>query len=451
MDFKSLVLNDTGRKMQQSDRPKRILLQGDELTYGIPLEAINKDPGIFLSTDDGNFIINSDDLSTGVVAVGSTGCGKTTIFFKALDGIIPKMTRNDVMLIFDSKGDYKDCYYDPQNPDHIIISLSAKDRDIAKSWNLYSELFDDNGKFGEDIELIAGEISKALFKGMESKTQPFFSISAEDLFAKILLSFVRDAARSGDLTKLNNQSLSNFISGDNKQLIEQSTKYNDFKYLTSYVGDGTSNQALGVYGYLMSMKNRVFVSTLRKKQPSGDFSIRRLVRERGGKVVFLEYDMKYADTLSVIYSLFYDLAIKEALSSSQNKGDIFFVCDEYNLIPYVKHMEELLNFGRSKGCKTLVGLQSVAQLQKNYSEAEANSILAGFLTAICFKNTDYETRKYVKERFGETFEVYNFGGTNVTRNGFTVNDSDLKNLRVGEAIIDMKNVPPFITRFKRDV
>lgn len=446
MDFNSLVLKNN-QQISGAKRSQRILLEGNELIRGIPDEVRNKKIGIALPTEHGNIILNEDDLSTGVLINGVTGCGKTTLFFKILDSLVSKLSPNDVMFIFDSKGDYKARYYNPHNPNHIVISVSAKDKNVAKGWNLFGELFDSNGRFGEDTELIAGEISKALFKGLESETQPFFSISAEDLFSKVAMSFVRDAARSGDLTKLNNQSLYNFISSDNKQLIEQATKYNDFKYLRSYVGDGTSNQALGVYGYLMSMKNRIFMSTFRNKQPNGDFSIRRLVREKGGKVVFLEYDMQYADTLSTIYSLFYDLAIKEALSSSQNTGNMYFICDELNLIPYVERLEELLNFGRSKGCKTLVGLQSVAQLQKNYSEAEANSILAGFLTAICFKNTDYETRKYVKERFGETFEVYNFGGTNVTRNGFTVNDSDIKNLRVGEAIIDMKNVPPYMTRF----
>lgn len=394
-------------------------------------------------------IIDEDDLSTGILVSGSTGCGKTSFFFKVLDVLVPKLSGKDIMFIFDSKGDYKERYYDPQNPNHIIISVSAKDSDDARGWNLYGELFDHNGKFGNESELIAGEIAKALFKGMESKTQPFFSISAEDLFSKIAISFVRDAAVSKDLTKLNNSSLYSFLSGDNKQLLEQATKYDDFKYLRSYVGDGTSNQALGVYGYLMSMKSRIFVSSFRSKQKKGDFSIRRLVKEKGGKIVFFEYDMQYADTLNVVYSLFYDLAIKEALSSSQNSGNTYFICDELSLIPYVEHMESLLNFGRSKNCKTLVGLQSVSQLQKNYSEAEANSILAGFLTAFCFRNTDYATRKYVKERFGEIFEVFNFGGANVTRNGFTVNDSDIKNLRVGEAIVDMKGVPSFVTRFIR--
>lgn len=181
--------------------------------------------------------------------------------------------------------------------------------------------------------------------------------------------------------------------------------------------------------------------------PSGDYSIRRLIREKGGKIIFLEYDVNYSETLSSVYSLFYDLAIKEALSEINDDANTFFICDEMNLIPFVSKFEELLNYGRAKSCKTLIGLQSVSQLKKNYGEYEAESILAGFLTAICFTSVDCATRQFIKERFGETFEVYNVGGSNITKEGFTVFDSDIKNLRVGEAFIDMKGVPPFKTRF----
>ncbi len=448
MDYSKLDLRRTMSDSQHLNRPKRIILQGNDYIEGIPSEAKNKEDGISIKTEHGRFIINADDFSTGTLVTGATGFGKTTLFFNVLDKLIPFMTSKDVMLIFDAKGDYKNRYYQPHNPNHIIISVSEKDKGVAKSWNAFGELINSKGKFGQDTELIAGEISKALFNGIESDTQPFFNLSAEDVFTKILATFVRDAARTGNLNKLNNEELYRFMSGmSNQEMLSMTGKYNDYKYLQNYVGDGKSNQALGVYAYLSTMMSRHFVSTFRNKQPSGDFSMRRLIRGKGGKVIFLEYDINYSETLSSIYSLFYDLAIKEALSNTEDNSNTYFICDEMNLIPYVTRFEELLNFGRSKGCKTLIGLQSVSQLKKNYGEDEADAILAGFLTAICFSSVDPATRKYIKERFGETFEVYNFGGNNLTREGYTVSDADIHNLKVGEAFIDMKGVPPFKTRF----
>ena len=451
MNYQELEIRKPVINTSVSSKPRRIILQGNEYTDGIPASLAARNNGIRLSTESGTFYMNNDDLSTGLGVIGATGNGKTTFFFNLLDGILPHLGEDDVVFIFDSKGDYKERYYSRNNPDHIIISQKSADYPYARNWNIFGELIDENGMFGPDTEIIAGEISKALFKGMESDSQPFFNLAADDIFNKVLQVFVRDAKRTRDYSQLNNEFLIDYVSSvSNQDLLSRLCQYKDFTYLQSYVGNGQSNQALGVYGYLMSMKNRSFISSLRHKLPSGEFSIRRLVREKGRKIVFLEYDVKYSEVLSNVFSLFFDLAIKEALSGGNGKtrkGNTYFVCDELNLIPNVSHFEELLNFGRSNGCKTMVGIQSVSQLEKNYGEAEADSILAGLLTAVCFNCVDYPTREYIKKRFGETFEAYNFGGSNITREGFTVTDSDIINLRVGEAFIDMKHTLPFKVRF----
>ncbi len=449
MNYQELERRRPDPIANNSSKPRRIILQGNEYSESIPESLAARNSGIRMLTNRGTFYLTADDLSTGIAALGATGNGKTTFFFNVLDEITPGLGEDDIMIIFDSKGDYKDKYFLPGNPNHVVISLKAEDAPYARNWNIFGEMLDSKGMFGPDVEIIAGEISKALFKGMESDSQPFFNIAADDLFSKVLQVFIRDAKRKRDFSELNNESLVGYISSvSNQALLDKLCQYKDFNYLKSYVGNGQSNQALGVYGYLMSMKNRNFISGLRRKMPSGDFSIRRLVREKGKKIIFLEYDVMYSEILSNIYSLYFDLAIKEALSCG--KGNTYFVCDELNLIPHVSHFEELLNFGRSRGCKTIVGLQSVSQLRKNYGEDEADSILAGLLTAICFNCVDYPTRKYVKERFGETFEAYNFGGSNITREGFTVTDSDIINLNVGEAFIDMKHTLPFKVRFAKN-
>lgn len=449
MNYQELELRRNTLSAERSGKPRRIILQGNDYTETIPAEVCNRNGRVKLATEKGVFDVTDKDLSTGAIAIGATGNGKTTLLFGILDDIIPGLCDNDAVLIFDSKGDFKARYFDPDNPNHIIISLNAKDRNYARSWNIFGELLDSNGMFGSDTELIASEISKSLYKGMESDSQPFFNLAADDIFSKVLCAFVREAKASRDFSKLNNGYLVDFISSvSNQDLLNMLCAHKDYRYLQSYVGNGQSNQALGVYGYLMSMKNKSFISSLRHKMPAGDFSMRRLIREKGKKVIFLEYDINYSEVLSNVYSLLFDLAIKEALSCGT--GNTYFICDELNLIPHVSRFEELLNFGRARGCKTIVGLQSVSQLRKNYGEDEADAILAGFLTAFCFNCVDYPTRKYIKERFGETFEAYNFGGSNITRDGFTVTDSDMINLQVGEAFIDMKGIQPFKVRFLKD-
>ena len=45
-------------------------------------------------------------LSKHILLVGGTGCGKTNLFYHIVQQIKAKLTHNDVVLVFDSKGDF---------------------------------------------------------------------------------------------------------------------------------------------------------------------------------------------------------------------------------------------------------------------------------------------------------------------------------------------------------
>lgn len=396
---------------------------------------------------NGTFSMSSDQLSRGALLIGSTGAGKTTIFMSAMDQIIPKMTTSDIMFVFDSKGDFLNRYYRNKN-ESVVISVKEEHSDIAKSWNVFGELFDESGSL-KSADIFAKEISKALFKGMESSTQPFFHIAASDIFAVVLSCFCKEAEISGDYSRLNNEELVNFI---NRATIQDyynlTNKYPQYRYIQSYLGNpnSTTTQALGILGYLYGMINSIFVGCFRKNCTNGQFSVRRLMREKGKKIIFVEYDVLLGDTLGPIYSLLYDLAVKEALSLG--KGNTYVIVDEANLLPHCRTFQDLVNFGRSRGCKTMVGLQSINQLYNNYGNDEGKSIASGFVNMFCLNSVDYETREFISKRFGETYENVAFGGANYQRNGRTVEDSDIHNLSVGEAFVDLSGYKPFKFKFK---
>ena len=50
--------------------------------------------------------IDNDIMSKHILLSGGTGSGKTNAFYLILDQLKSKMTQNDVMIIFDTKGDY---------------------------------------------------------------------------------------------------------------------------------------------------------------------------------------------------------------------------------------------------------------------------------------------------------------------------------------------------------
>ena len=75
--------------------------------------------------------------------------------------------------------------------------------------------------------------------------------------------------------------------------------------------------------------------------------MRQIVRRKGGKVVFIEYDTGIGNMLTPIYKLLIDLAIKEALCRKNNEGNVYFILDEFRLLPHLEHIDNGVNFGRS--------------------------------------------------------------------------------------------------------
>ena len=127
--------------------------------------------------------------------------------------------------------------------------------------------------------------------------------------------------------------------------------------------------------------------------------------------------------------------------------------DELKLLPNLRHLEDGINFGRSLGVKILAGLQSIDQLNANYSnETKAKNAVSGFSSVFAFKQNDYSTREYVSKLMGKNMILESFSEANGSnhyekREGFVVEDWDLTALSVGEAVVSLPSTPPFRFRF----
>ena len=64
------------------------------------------------------FGISEEVLSKHILLVGGTGSGKTNLFYHMVRQLKAKMTADDVMLIFDSKGDFHKKFF--SNGDVLI-------------------------------------------------------------------------------------------------------------------------------------------------------------------------------------------------------------------------------------------------------------------------------------------------------------------------------------------
>lgn len=405
-------------------------------------------PGVY---NNQHTYLNLDDdiLSKHTLLIGGTGSGKTNTFYYFIEQLKRKMTANDVMIVFDTKGDFESKFHSQGD---IILGNSSKYNNITEKWNIYKELVVD-GWNDENIQMNTNEITYSLFKdAMEKTNQQFFPSAARDLFASILLAHLKAGKNSIDIRKLafNNKALKGYFDKLNpKKIIKLLSVSPELSSVLSYIGDGRSNQALGVIAEMQNVIRKIFIGSFAQ---DGRFSVREFVRQKNARTLFIEYDLSMGETLTPIYRLLFDLALKEAMGRSKSEGNVYFVCDEFKLLPDLQHIEDGVNFGRSLGVKVFAGVQSIEQLYEIYGESKGKNIAAGFSSVYAFKANDSSTRDFISDLYGKNIILEQYKTSNNTlveekREGKTVEDWNLNNLQIGQAIVGLPFKQPFVYKF----
>ncbi len=387
--------------------------------------------------------LSDDHLSRHLLFLGGIGMGKTNGLFQLLAQLRRSMTQNDVMLIFDTKGDYYKEFY---RPGDIVISNDDKATGPSGPdyWNVFREV-----DKGDALEENLIEITRTLFyEKVQRSSQPFFPNAARDLLTAILLHF----ARATDQTAMNNARLRAFLDqSPPSELRAMLQTHDDLRAIVSYIADDRSPQTQGVVSELQQMAREILVGNFRRE---GALSVREAIRGKGGRAIFVEYDLGIGNMLTPIYRLLLDMAIKEALSRQKTEGNVWFVIDEFRLVPNLQHIDDGVNFGRSLGAKFIIGVQNIEQVFHAYSEPLARSILSGFMTTVAFRVNDAATRGFVQGLFGKNRKreaymaaVQSRGLVEQVRDANVVEDWDISGLSVGHAIVGLPDQEPFLFRF----
>lgn len=403
---------------------------------------------------------SEDVLSKHLLLIGGTGCGKTNVFYYFVQQIKQQLKQDDVMIVFDTKGDFLRFYH----PGDVIISNSKAHSNILSKWNIYKEIVVD-GFENNDVYNNTHEISHSFFRdAIEKSGQPFFPSAARDLFASLVLAHIRMGADDLAFKKafFNNKALKKYLDSLSPQKITKllsNAVFSDLSSVLSYIGDGSSDQSLGVLAELQNVIRQLLIGTF---ADDGRFSVREFVRQKGAKTLFVEYDMSIGETLSPIYRLLFDLALKEALGRNKPdvnnpkantpKGNVYLICDEFKLLPHLQHIEDGVNFGRSLGVKIIAGIQSIEQLYEIYGESKGRNIAAGFSSVLAFKANDTSAREFVSSLYGKNIVLEQYRSSNNTlveekREGKTVEDWDMNNLDLGQAVVGLPFEKPFVFQF----
>lgn len=431
------------------------VIQGDLIDKNIPptnlpQNSIVELPGKFKGRSQG-IKITENILSKHSMLIGGTGSGKNNLFYHFIAQIRNRMTNNDAMIVFDSKGDFFKRFY---RQGDIVLSNSKKYNGYSTYWNIYKEMVVD-GWENSDVFSNANEITHSFFKeAITNSSQPFFPSAARDLMTSLLIAHIRLGQDDLEFKKrfFNNKALRQYFDMLTPQKIKKllsASVFSDLSSTLSYIGDGSSEQALGVLAELQNVVRQILFGTFAE---DGRFSVREFVRNKGAKVLFVEYDLSVGETLTPIYRLLFDLALKEAMGRNKSEGNVYLMCDEFKLLPNLQHIEDGVNFGRSLGVKIIAGIQSIEQLYEIYGESKGRNIAAGFSSVYAFKANDSHTREYITNLYGKNIVLEQYKSANNVlvedkRNGNVVEDWDLNNLEIGEAIVGLPFEKPFKFNF----
>ena len=385
--------------------------------------------------------IGLDDTGLGkhVLFLGSIGSGKTVGMSALVASIRAAVKPEDVLVFFDSKGDYIEQFYRPGD-----VTLAASTDDAfpnTQRWNLFAELA---GVAPERLPETVQELTASLVSDLEgdANTNRIWTSMAQDLLSALIVAY----ARSGKpFTNLDIRAMSDKLTvGQMRDIIGP---HADLRGTLQYIAKDDSSTTVSVLIFLQQAIRQVFSSTFRE---AGDFSVRRFLRERQGRALFLEYDVALGSTLGPVFRTLLDIALKEALGRSRAGGRVFMILDEFALLPPLRHMDAGLNFGRSLGMRFVVGTQNVGQIQDAYSPGVANSILGGFGTVFAFRLFDQASRDFIAQRFGRNRKLVRYEAALKTRgigeqmvDGNVIEDWDLTGLRVGQAIAGLPEGPPY--------
>ncbi len=426
----------------QRERSDVRLLEGETLADA-PIPSAREVGRTHLPSGAERVVLDDELLSRHVLCLGSIGSGKTNAMFHLLRGLRATATDKDVFVVFDSKGDFCEEFFEQGD---VVLSSSRNLGEPGKRlWNVFEDLrTEDPALLSDQVsELAATLFSTAV--DQQSNNGSIFPHTAQDLFGSLLDAMVRDEM------PYTNQDLRALIDLSSvPQMRDLLKPHADLRGALAYLGAEGSATTQSTLIYLQQVVRSTFTGAFRL---AGDFSVRRFVRKKGGRALFIEYDVGASAMLGPIYRVLLDLAMKEGLARERSVGNVFFVLDEFALAPGLEHIESAINFGRGLGLKFIVGVQNVGQVLHAYDEARGESILSGLGTVFAFRLFDQASRDMVAMRFGANRKLVRFDSALRARGfveqavtGRVIEDWDLAGLVTGESVVCMPEGPPFRLR-----
>jgi hypothetical protein len=304
--------------------------------------------------------------------IGTTGSGKTVALKTVLDQAEAAGQR---VIVVDSGADMATRYYNAARGDVILNPLDAR----CAPWSPLAEI-----RNIADCLAIARSIcptGEGSDKTWTLAAQNFLSA----IFQKLL-----------DKPDATNRDFLHWVA---IATIEDLRGFLEGTQAAPYVAEGNERMFGSVRSTAMERTAALFL--LDPDAGRNGFSIRRWVGEDGKSWLFATYQDDQLEMLRFLISSIVDIAAVATLSLPQSPTRrVFFSLDEFDSIGKVDSVISLLTKGRKYGASAWVGIQTIAQLRKNYGQDGAQTVAGNLGSWLVLLTPDPETADYVSKKLG---------------------------------------------------
>ncbi len=288
---------------------------------------------------------------------GMQGSGKSTIIKSWLKQI---MKRQIVALIYDEKREYTEYFFN----EHVLLLSPGDTRSVR--WELSKDIVDISS---------ARTFANSLIT--QTSNEPFWSDSARLVVCGAVVCLLRSGQAWGwaELYEL--------LFRDTSRLQKQLRLHFPEAALFAGGDDRTSASVLGVISSQLSWISYIAETD---NPDSTTFSVSSWLDADSPKKLIVQTDSAYRDMSQALFAALFSMVTSRVLNlPDSSTREIWLVLDELAAIPKNAAMEQWLSRGRSKGARTIAGVQSISQLQSIYSEKDAETLLGLFASVVVLR------------------------------------------------------------------
>ena len=350
--------------------------------------------------------------------VGSPGSGKTTVLNGMLDQAIQ---RGDRSLVFDFKGDFTE-----RIPDRNKIVLPPWDARAVR-WALGADV---------STEVQARLLSECLIPINPRDTQPMWGNASRAILRAEIHKLMAERRGTWGFHELGEALLSDILCPDSDEVVQTLVKrYNP--EASRIVQDLTSKTTLSVLiDQSAALGDTILLARFDrelKKAGRRFLSLRSYLsgepREKGNPLpVILPVHPDSKTLTSAFVSAVFTLSssiVTNFPDAKPNARRIWFFLDEVPQAGRIPPITDFLVTARSKGCRTVLGFQTPAQVAEGYGEKTLEIWDNATSVKVFLQCVSPEVKKYVSQSIGEreilAFKKSDNVGIAPTHTGHTTN------------------------------